>query len=56
MGPKFILANLSVDFSDHLTSVEWEKSIGGLDSLIKEACPDVQRVFIEAEARRTVSE
>ena len=55
MGPKFILANLSVDFADDVTAVELEKAIAGLDSLIKQSCPDVQRVFIEAEARRVGS-
>lgn len=52
MGPNFILANLSVDFADRVTAVELEHAIASLDSLIKETCPDVQRVFIEAEARR----
>ena len=52
MGPKYILANLSVDFADDVTAVELEHAIAGLDSLIKQTCPDVQRVFIEAEARR----
>jgi cation diffusion facilitator family transporter len=51
MGPKYILANLSVDFADDVTAVELEHAIAGLDSLIKQTCPDVQRVFIEAEAR-----
>jgi cation diffusion facilitator family transporter len=54
MGPKFILANLSVDFKDDLTAVEIEAAISSMDAQIKKACPDVQRVFIEAEARKVV--
>ena len=54
MGPKFILANLSIDFRDDLTAVEIEAAIGSMDAQIKKACPDVQRVFIEAEARKVV--
>jgi cation diffusion facilitator family transporter len=56
MGPKYILANLSVDFNDHVTAPELERAIAGIDSLIKQACPDVRRVFVEAEARRTVDD
>jgi len=52
MGPNFILANLSVDFKDNVTAIELEETIGRLDVLIKQSCPDVQRVFIEAEARK----
>jgi cation diffusion facilitator family transporter len=54
MGPRLILANLSVDFRDDLSAVEIEATIGNLDWQIKKACPDVQRVFIEAEARKIV--
>ena len=53
MGPKYILVNLSIDFADQVTAFELERAIADLDILIKQACPDVQRVFIEAEARRT---
>ena len=55
MGPKFILANLSIDFKDDLTAVEIEAAISRMDVQIKQACPDVQRVFIEAEARKTTT-
>ena len=55
MGPKFILANLSIDFKDDLTAVEIEDAISRMDVQIKQACPDVQRVFIEAEARKTTT-
>ena len=52
MGPDFILLNLSVDFPDELPAVDLEIVIAKLDRQIKQAFPDVRRVFIEAEARR----
>ncbi len=55
MGPKFILANLSVDFKDEVRASELEAAISGLDKLIKQNCPDVKRVFVEAEARTSAS-
>jgi cation diffusion facilitator family transporter len=54
MGPNYVLVNLSVDFADQVTATELEHAIAGLDALIKQSCPDVQRVFVEAEARRAV--
>ena len=54
MGPKYILANLSVDFRDNISAAELEAAISRLDDQIKKSCPDVQRVFIEAEARRAI--
>ena len=50
MGPQFILVNLSVNFHDRATTDELEKTIGKLDLQIKQACPNVKKVFIEAEA------
>jgi cation diffusion facilitator family transporter len=52
MGPQFILANLSVHFSNRISSGELERTIAKLDAQIKQECPNVKRVFIEAEARR----
>ncbi len=52
MGPDFILANLSIDFRDDLPAGELEKLIAELDTRIKQAFPEVKRVFVEAEARR----
>lgn len=52
MGPRFILANLSVDFKDDISAVELEVAVSGLDELIRQNCPDVKRVFIEAERMR----
>lgn len=52
MGPDFILLNLSVDFPDDLPAEDMEIVIAKLDRQIKQAFPDVKRIFIEAEARR----
>ena len=52
MGPEFILVNLSVSFIDTATAVELEHAISRLDRGIKEAHPEVKRIFVEAEARR----
>jgi len=52
MGPKDILVNLSVDFHDQITANELEAKIAEIDLKIKQACPNVKRIFIEAEARR----
>ena len=52
MGPRYILANLSVDFVDDISGAELEVTIARLDVLIKKSCPDVKRVFVEAEARK----
>lgn len=52
MGPHYILVNLSVDFYAHITADELEAKIADIDLQIKQAFPDVKRVFIEAEARR----
>ncbi|MFO0753802.1 MAG: hypothetical protein U0411_10830 [Thermodesulfovibrionales bacterium] len=52
MGPDFILANISVDFVDSLSSAEVEAAVARLDREIKQAHPSVKRIFIEAEARR----
>jgi cation diffusion facilitator family transporter len=52
MGPDFILVNLSVDFNNRLTADEIETIIHQLDAEIKKACPEVKKVFIEAESRQ----
>ena len=53
MGPDFILANCSIDFRNELTAAEMEKTIARLDREIKQGFPNVKRVFIEAESRRS---
>ena len=49
MGPEFILANISLEFSDQLKTGELENIIRNLDRMIKSQFPRVKRVFIEAE-------
>ncbi len=50
MGPDFILANISVGFTDPASEDEIEASIEEMDRKIKQAYPRVKKVFIEAEA------
>ena len=54
MGPDFILVNISVEFSDQATATDIEDAVALLDAKIKKAYENVQRVFIEAEARHSV--
>lgn len=50
MGPDFILATLNVDFKNDLNTGKLEKTIADIDLQIKQNCPSVKRVFIEAQA------
>lgn len=50
MGPDYILVNIAVDFIDSINSNEVEKIVSQLDKIIKDALPDVKRIFIEAES------
>jgi len=52
LGPKDILATLSLDFSQRLTSDDVEALITDMERRIKESYPDVTRVFIEAQSFR----
>lgn len=52
MGPDFVLANISIDFHDELSSDEIEMSVAEMDQLIKNKYPQIKRIFIEAEKRR----
>ena len=56
MGPNYILVNLSIDFQGQIKAEELESIIARLDAQIKQAWPTIKRVFIEAEARRTLLE
>lgn len=53
MGPSFVLVNMSVDFLASETTESLEVSISIMDREIKEAIPEVKRVFIEAERPST---
>lgn len=50
MGPEEILLNLSVDFTDDLDAVAVEAVISRFELSIKQAYPQVNRVFIEAQS------
>jgi len=52
MGPESILAALSVDFVDGLPSEEVEASVEALHRKIRDAAPEVSRLFIEVESLR----
>lgn len=50
MGPHFVLLNLSVDFRNDLDAGEIERTIELLTRDIRNAHPDIKRVFVEAES------
>jgi len=52
MGPDFVLANISIDFLDELSSDEIEIAVAEMDQRIKNKYPQIKRIFIEAEKRR----
>ena len=49
LGPQDILLNISLDFTDDLSSAQVEEAISTLEQRIKSAHPDVKRIFIEAQ-------
>jgi len=51
MGPEYILANISVDFTDSTSAQDLEKTITEIDRQIKVEFPNVKRIFVESEAR-----
>ncbi|MCP4905716.1 MAG: cation transporter, partial [bacterium] len=53
MGPNFVLLNVSVDLKDSLPAGKVEEAIDLLTREIRETHPDIKRVFIEAESRKT---
>jgi cation diffusion facilitator family transporter len=50
MGPEDVFCALSVDFSDTATSIQVEVVISDLERQIKQAFPEIKRVFIEAQS------
>ena len=50
MGPEFVLVNISMEFRDEMRVGQLEGEIASMDRAIKNAYPEVRRVFIEAEA------
>lgn len=51
LAPHEILLALSVDFADGISSQSVEKAVSQLERRIKEAYPEVKRVFIEVQAK-----
>lgn len=49
-GPEDILLNISIDFADDMSSVQVESAISGLETEIKQAFPEIKRLFIEAQS------
>lgn len=52
LGPQDILLNPSLDFADGISSEEVERMISAMERRIREAVPEVRRVFIEVQSRR----
>ncbi|MDH3387208.1 MAG: cation diffusion facilitator family transporter [Gammaproteobacteria bacterium] len=51
MGPDFILANISVEFTDSIDSQQVEDDIAAINQAIKQKYPEIKRVFVEAGKR-----
>jgi len=52
-GPKEILVNLDVHFVDDLTSDQIEETVDRIETQIKQALPNVNRIYIEADTIKT---
>ena len=48
-GPNEVFAALSLDFEDSLSAAEVERTVTRIERAIKQAHPDVTRIFIEAQ-------
>ena len=49
LAPQQVLLNISLDFEDRLSASEVEQVVENLESRVREAYPEVTRVFIEAQ-------
>lgn len=56
LGPENVLLNLSVDFVDDRTVGELEKAIEDIDKAIKSFLPEIDRIYIEAEHKKVMSD
>ncbi len=50
MGPADILVNVDIEFVDGLTTDEVESAVDKIEVALKKAVPEVNRIYIEAEA------
>lgn len=55
LGPEEILVNLDLEFRDGLITDDIEAAIDNIEKSIREAIPEVKRIFIEAESIATVA-
>lgn len=53
LGAREVLVNLSVDFREDMTANQVEAAISDMEHQIKSAFPEVRKVFIEAQSRRS---
>lgn len=53
MGPDYVLLNLAVKFKDETRANQLEEVVQRIEEKVKEAFPNVKRIFVEAERRRT---
>ncbi len=53
-GPRSVIVTLSVEFADAFAADDVERAVAAIERRIKEAHPDVARVFVEAQAREVV--
>jgi cation diffusion facilitator family transporter len=51
-GPHELLVNLELAFSKELSAAQLAKHIEDLEASIRERCPDVRRIFVEARSLR----
>lgn len=49
-GPADVLAVLSLDFQDHRSAAEVERAVSALERRIKQAHPEIRRIFVEAQS------
>ena len=52
IGPTDVLLTLSLDFTDTLSAGDVEETISSIEQRVKQAFPEVTRVFIEAQSWR----
>ena len=50
-GPAEVLAAISLDFDDSPSAAEVERTATGLERRIKQAYPEIRRIFVEAQSR-----
>jgi len=52
LGPEYIVATISLDFSDDVSAGAIERTVPVLEAEIRRRVPEVKKVFIGAEAWR----